>query len=110
MLSGLQPGALLITGDLIDAKTQLGRGQQWEEEWQASLSHQCHHINAASITAAGDAFDVVTRLACTISVMAVWGPHFKEACSSAEVQAGAGYYHAGVWAVGEQHSGHQGKP
>lgn len=37
VLSGLQPGALLITGDLIDAKSRLGRGQQWEEEWQVGL-------------------------------------------------------------------------
>jgi hypothetical protein len=38
VLLGLQPGALLITGDLIDAKTRLGRGRQWEEEWQVALS------------------------------------------------------------------------
>ena len=41
MLLGLQPGALLITGDLVDAKTKLGRGQQWEDEWRVSPS-QCH--------------------------------------------------------------------
>ena len=40
MLSGLQPGALLITGDLIDAKSRLGRGQQWEEEWQVGYLRQ----------------------------------------------------------------------
>ena len=40
VLSGLQPGALLITGDLIDAKSRLGRGQQREEEWQVRLSRQ----------------------------------------------------------------------
>ncbi len=55
VLSGLQPGALLITGDLIDAKTRLGRGQQWEEEWQVSILQQYHlHIKAASISAADD--------------------------------------------------------
>ena len=41
MLLGLQPGALLITGDLVDAKTKLGQGQQWEDEWQVSPS-KCH--------------------------------------------------------------------
>lgn len=38
MLLGLQPGALLITGDLIDAKTKRGQGQQWVDEWHVSPS------------------------------------------------------------------------
>jgi len=41
VLSGLQPGALLITGDLVDAKTRLGQGQQWKEEWQVRTAW--HH-------------------------------------------------------------------
>ncbi|CAL8465131.1 g4666 [Coccomyxa elongata] len=34
VLASSQPGALLITGDLVDGKTLLGRGQQIEKEWQ----------------------------------------------------------------------------
>ena len=34
VLASAQPGALLITGDLTDAKLKVGRGMQLEEEWQ----------------------------------------------------------------------------
>ena len=34
VLASAQPGALLITGDLTDAKLKVGRGTQLEEEWQ----------------------------------------------------------------------------
>ncbi len=37
VLASSQPGALLITGDLVDGKTLLGRGQQIEEEWQVII-------------------------------------------------------------------------
>ena len=36
VLAASHPGALLITGDLVDGKTLLGRGQQSEEEWQVT--------------------------------------------------------------------------
>uniref|UniRef100_A0A383VD17 Calcineurin-like phosphoesterase domain-containing protein n=1 Tax=Tetradesmus obliquus TaxID=3088 RepID=A0A383VD17_TETOB len=35
VLTGVRPGALLITGDLVDAKTRPEGSQQHEEEWQA---------------------------------------------------------------------------
>ena len=38
MLAAAQPGALLITGDLTDAKMKVGRGMQLEEEWQVMRS------------------------------------------------------------------------
>lgn len=34
VLKPLQPKALLLTGDLVDAKTQRMQGQQYEDEWQ----------------------------------------------------------------------------
>lgn len=44
VLAASQPGALLITGDLTDGKTRIGRGQQLEEEWKVRrLMHDyCH--------------------------------------------------------------------
>jgi hypothetical protein len=42
VLLSTAPGALLITGDLTDGKTQLGRGQQLEEEWQVTTSDNKH--------------------------------------------------------------------
>ena len=39
VLAGLEPGALLLTGDLVDGKTALGRGHQLKTEWEVcSLS------------------------------------------------------------------------
>lgn len=34
VLAGLEPGALLLTGDLVDGKTALGRGHQLKTEWE----------------------------------------------------------------------------
>ena len=36
VLAGLEPGALLLTGDLVDGKTALGRGHQLKTEWEVS--------------------------------------------------------------------------
>jgi len=35
VLAGLAPGALLLTGDLVDGKTAIGRGHQLKPEWEA---------------------------------------------------------------------------
>ena len=34
VLAGLAPGALLLTGDLVDGKTAIGRGHQLKPEWE----------------------------------------------------------------------------
>ena len=38
VLAGLEPGALLLTGDLVDGKTALGRGHQLKTEWEVCSS------------------------------------------------------------------------
>jgi predicted MPP superfamily phosphohydrolase len=38
VLSGVRPQALLITGDLVDAKTKAEGSQQHPEEWQVGCS------------------------------------------------------------------------
>ncbi len=35
VLHPLRPDKILLTGDLVDAKTKHGASQQWEEEWVA---------------------------------------------------------------------------
>lgn len=40
VLRPLQPGAVVFGGDLVDAKTLLMQGLQYEDEWQASHVHQ----------------------------------------------------------------------
>ena len=52
MLASSQPGALLITGDLVDGKMLLGRGQQVEEEWQVNT--QLHLVAMEVQGRAGD--------------------------------------------------------
>jgi predicted MPP superfamily phosphohydrolase len=37
VLTSLRPGAVLITGDLVDAKTRPEGSHQYEEEWQVRL-------------------------------------------------------------------------
>lgn len=41
VLKPLKPGTLVLTGDLVDAKTREMQGQQFEDEWQVSASHAC---------------------------------------------------------------------
>ena len=47
MLAGLEPGALLLTGDLVDGKIALGRGHQLKTEWEVcSRSWETTHCEA----------------------------------------------------------------
>lgn len=41
VLSGVRPQALLLTGDLVDAKTRAEGSQQHPEEWQVGLCVCC---------------------------------------------------------------------
>ena len=49
VLAAAKPGALLITGDLTDAKSQIGRGEQLEQDWQVRGSSRiCLHVTASA--------------------------------------------------------------
>lgn len=51
VLKPVAPGALMITGDLVDAKTKLMRGLQNETEWQ--VGPQPHERSLYSVLQAG---------------------------------------------------------
>ena len=51
VLRPLQPGAVVFGGDLVDAKTLLMQGLQYEDEWQASQLHQ--HAAAHTVQSQG---------------------------------------------------------
>ena len=38
VIKPLQPKTLVLTGDLVDAKTQLMQGQQYDDEWQVGAT------------------------------------------------------------------------
>jgi hypothetical protein len=44
ILRPVSPYAILISGDLVDAKTHLKRGQQNESEWQVKSSDIIHIV------------------------------------------------------------------
>lgn len=44
VLRHLSPGALLLTGDLVDGKTKLMRGAQDAGEWQVSRLVHCWYL------------------------------------------------------------------
>ena len=53
MLKALDPAALLLTGDLVDGKSNKGQGRQSLTEWQVRLwlkllQHFCSHTSFTS--------------------------------------------------------------
>lgn len=54
VLAASHPGALLITGDLVDGKTLLGRGQQSEEEWQVTKHPSIYSCSRTAQTSTKD--------------------------------------------------------
>ncbi len=57
VLAALQPGALLITGDLVDSKTRQGGSEQQEEEWLA-YSKAWQRMAASADLASSQVLDV----------------------------------------------------